>query len=639
MTVGRIAGVITGVVSGVLVAVPLALSDGVLHKYSVPKFAVLAVGSALLFALLLWRVARFGAPPAARSPLALAMGAYLAGLAISTALGDAPDIALQGSFGAQMGLASYLCFGVVFYGVLVGVGADQANFERVLRAVVVAGFVVSLWAAAQLAGLAALEEPFSGTGKFPLRVYATLGHPDFAGHFLLFVVFAALGAAVMVRTRFRLVALATSALAAVAILFTGTRGAWAGFVAGCLVAVGTVAASRGAARDGLPLRRLAAGAGVVILGLLLVVTFTRLGAPVRARAAAFAGEGYTGGGRTTVWMLSARMVPRYWLTGCGLETFPLAQVPFKTREYARETYGTNAEDPHSAYLSALVGTGIVGTIPYCALVVLTLAGLVRALRSTRRLPAYWVGVSLLSSVCAVLIHDVFTHKMIANGLYFFAFLALSRCWLGIVEASGNGKAAEAQGAPERPRARWREAAALAAGGAVFVLACAYTVRLVEAERSILACLSAARRGNADATVAYGERATSKGLHQTDLHFYYGAALETLATKGRDGDARRWLTAATEQMEAARARNLAPVASTISLAIVRVRLGDFTGAESLIREAEAADPTTYLVPLARARLSLERGEVEEAREQVRRMKAAGAPRSVRREMKAVLAGAE
>jgi hypothetical protein len=217
-------------------------------------------------------------------------------------------------------------------------------------------------------------------------------------------------------------------------------------------------------------------------------------------------------------------------------------------------------------------------------------------------------------------------------------VALGHCWKEIAGTPVEAKAAVGSEAKERAPARWREAAVLVSGAALLGIAGVYVVRLVDADRSILASLSAARRGSADATIRYGKRAAAKELHQTDYRFYYGAALETLAAKRPGGDAGGWLTEATAQMEAARERNLAPLSSTSSLALLRIRSGDFAGAEELIRAIEEADPTTYLVALTRARLSLERGEVEAAREQVRLMKAAGAPRPVRREMKALLASA-
>lgn len=64
-----------------------------------------------------------------------------------------------------------------------------------------------------------------------------------------------------------------------------------------------------------------------------------------------------------------RLTRSFWLTGSGLETYRLAQLPFGTEAYARAMDGMIAEDPHSAYLSSLLATGVAATLLYVALLV------------------------------------------------------------------------------------------------------------------------------------------------------------------------------------------------------------------------------------------------------------------------------
>src|SRR5260370_29023382 len=158
---------------------------------------------------------------------------YVVALAISTALGISPIISAQGSFQALMGLSTYACFAVLAIGVQVAAGYDLANFKLILKAITVAGFLVSLVGVGQFAGIIEIDPGAAAAFGDPSRIYATLGHPDFAGNFLLYIVFASEATALLSRnSKWQTVAGATSVISLIALVFTGTRGAWLGLLAG-----------------------------------------------------------------------------------------------------------------------------------------------------------------------------------------------------------------------------------------------------------------------------------------------------------------------------------------------------------------------------------------------------------------------
>jgi putative inorganic carbon (HCO3(-)) transporter len=602
---GPLRTALRAVVVAVVVAVPLASTDRVLNSFAVPKMAVLLVGAAALAGLLLvLSTVERGLPfPASRA--SLVVGAYVASLALTTAFSVEPAISVQGAVSSQMGLLAWLCFAVCFAAVLAGAHRNAPFVGRLTAVVALTGGLVAALGIAQFVRMAAADWAAVASGNEAVRVYATIGHPDYAGNFLLFPTFLAIGlAATAASAARRSLYWSTALVSAVAIVYSGTRGAWLGMVAGA--ALGAWMVVRGA--DGARWRTrsagrrvLAAAGALVVLG--LVVGFTPVGASVRNRASKFYSEGFTGAGRTTIWQLSASMVPAYWATGCGLETYRLAQIPFKTADFERTMNGTTAEDPHSAYLSHLVATGVVSTGLYLAVIAFALANVVSAIRAAGTRAERLSRVALLCALASSLVHDLFLHHMLADGLYLFVCLALA--------TAHRNQLAPATVEP-RPRPSPAALAAVSIVGVALVCGAGYYAwRIVAADRAILVCIGAARAGNDDLARRYGARAVDSAVYQTDYHFLFAAALEQLAERRPDLDTKQRLELAAAELDEAHARTLTPVNSFVSSALLKVRLGRLDEAAEDLRRAEQLDPISGLPQLGWSSYYLNAGDLDRA----------------------------
>ena len=615
-------GLLTCLVILVLVGVPLAHSSLFLHGYSVPKFVILLVAGISLAGGMATFFTKELARPGPRRALGLLTFAYLSAISISTAVGVSPIISTQGSFQAFMGLSSYVCFGSLAVSIPLVVGHSQAKFILMLRAITLGGLLVALVGVGQFAGLVEIDPRAGLAFGDASRIYATLGHPDFAGNFLLYIVFASEAAALLSRqSRWQAVAGITCVLSVIALAFTGTRGAWLGLIAG--VASAAVLAIR-YGLVAIPNRRAAvravlAGVSLIVI-MVLAIKYTSLGGPLRARITATVHEGFTGSGRTADWKLAVRMLPRYWSTGCGPDGFRLAQLPFKTDEYARATTGVDAEDPHNAYLSSLVSTGLLGFSLYLALICWAVRCYWRAIKTSGR-DQKAAGIVLLAGFIAVLVHGLFLHYMVATAVYFFAFVGLAAAWAEAQEPMQDWPLGQISSASST---RLRRGCGLAITAVVVIAAVAYSYRLLKAEYYIETCLSASSVGDSASVVESGAVATAVPLYQTDINSYYGGALQRVSSGQPEPVRGPLLRLAIEQMSRATSRTLSPVANLAVLSLTSIEAGDFDRARQAILEAEQIDPHSYLPHLARSTLDLGQGNLEGAVDEYNKAKLLGGP---------------
>ncbi|HWN98799.1 MAG TPA: hypothetical protein VNS63_05960 [Blastocatellia bacterium] len=150
-----------------LVLVPLAFSTSLNAKYALPKFAVLLVGSSLLTVLLVRPMAlsSSGADRRAfnfKSPLVRIVILYLVAVSVSTLFGVAPLVSFFGTNSSFMGLLTRLCFVVWSVSLIVGISASERRLLLALRAMALAGFLVSAYAVAQFFGV----EPFGALSAY-----------------------------------------------------------------------------------------------------------------------------------------------------------------------------------------------------------------------------------------------------------------------------------------------------------------------------------------------------------------------------------------------------------------------------------------------------------------------------------------
>lgn len=495
------------------VLVPLIFTTSVYRVYSLPKFAVLLVMSSVIALLITLNLKqardKVELSSLLRSRHVLLVCGFLVAMAVSTLLGAAPLSSLFGSAYNQMGLLTHLSYFVCFVGLVIGVGTNQPLLTRAMWALCLTGFVAALYGVSQFFGL----DPFLSSrytssdeqGKV-LRSLSTLGHSNYLGNFLLYVTPLSLALSLTVRGRARLFALPGAALCLIAIVFTGTRGAWVGIVAGLTVFVfaerqGLRSAISRATKAQVMRNAIFALLTVLLVG--LVISMSQASHSIVARARSFATEGFTGAGRTILWRDSLKMLPSVALLGTGPEGFRKAFLAYKSKELARLAPLTNNENPHNSYLDALISYGLPGAALYFAMIASAFSLFVKARRHTPDRKMSLVITGLLSSFVAVLVHNVFIYNQIATGLYFFGFLSLAQ-----ILANADGGASKTQpekAAKSATRNKGSSSVSLlpswvanAGVGAAFVLVLAsvwYTAGLFEAEAAVREIVVAARAGS------------------------------------------------------------------------------------------------------------------------------------------------
>jgi tetratricopeptide (TPR) repeat protein len=336
-------------------------------------------------------------------------------------------------------------------------------------------------------------------------------------------------------------------------------------------------------------------------------------------------EGFTGAGRTIIWKSTPDMIPRYALSGTGLEMFRVAFLPYKTAELARISGGVNPEDPHNAYLSSLLSTGIVSTALFFILIVAAVRYLLLSIRRADNKGDKLVAIGLLSSMSGVMIHNIFIFPLIPTGLYFFLFLSLSYCWHSIV--SGNEVLAK-QDANIKSRAELK-ARGVRHEMLLWLLCCLpllvaanYAHRVYMADRNVTHCLAAAQACNYQQVLFYGEGATNADLGQTDYHCYFAMGLESIANRCPSVDREAILKRAVDEMGQSLDKTLLGDVRLLYLAELNMALGNLDIAVQNIEKAARLDAYSSSTHLVRAKLHLLSGDIDKAKQELSEAKGLG-----------------
>src|SRR5215469_9467970 len=173
--------------AALLATVPLTIATNIYRTYSLPRFALLLVGSSILLPLLVVVLS------SSRKHFALLKSwhvglacLYVLAVAVSSFFGAAPYASVLGSFENQMGLVTHLCFLVCFLALIVGIGVDAIRFRQALWALALSGLLIAIYAVAQSAGVDPLVPPrlytYGVGGDLIIRPVGTLGHSDFLGN-------------------------------------------------------------------------------------------------------------------------------------------------------------------------------------------------------------------------------------------------------------------------------------------------------------------------------------------------------------------------------------------------------------------------------------------------------------------------
>lgn len=537
-----------------LVGVPLLFSTAVYKAYVIPRYALLITGTSLIV-LLLALIARRDGPGIMRKRglrswhIALVC-LYFIAVTLSTLFGTAPVASFFGSTYNQMGLLTRLCFFVFFIALIVALGANHSRFRYTLWAMALTGLIVATYAYAQFFGRDPFITPsrytFASDAGSVVRVHSTLGHSNFLGNFLLYTTLLTAGLGLASSGRARRIAVAATVISTAAIIFSGTRGAWIGLIAGTVIFI-TIWFLDRASKGIQPLNRKMALWSLVAIILIALLGWAISANPVSRsislRARSLAAEGFTGSGRTLLWSDALKMLPDFALTGCGPEAFRREFPAYRSRELARLAPRTNNESAHNSYLDAAISHGFAGAALYVAMITSMFGLIWRARRRAASAEMKNILTGLAAAMIAVTVHNFFIFDQITTGLYFFAFVALAMVACRMVQ-SGEGKriADVADKASKEDAASLSQAALPALNkwrriGNVFVItACAivllalwYSVSLVRADRSIGRAFAAAGVGDLERVIERGSHST-QALDPTGAYDFLFAQALTLCAE-------------------------------------------------------------------------------------------------------------
>ncbi len=325
-------------VGAVVLLIPLVGWPRADHPFSTPKFIALVAALVPVIALAIagGRVRRPAAPPACAVTLLLFAALYVVSAALATVLSP-QAVVLQGSATA-------------WFLVVLACRPAAAAIVRALvaSATVVAGVAVLQWA--WLDPFALMGYVGDSTGR--MRVYGTLGNPDFVAVFLVSALPLTVALGVIVPRR-RTLACACGALQSAALVATGSRAA-----ALALVSVGFfLILTRGRRRALILAFIVAAAAAIVVFS-----TGRSLGETVA--------------GRLYIWRVTAPHVAERPLAGFGPGAFEPMYVGWQadawrarrfTRWYRRFT--ALQDHAHNDFLEIAVDSGVPAAAAFAGFIV------------------------------------------------------------------------------------------------------------------------------------------------------------------------------------------------------------------------------------------------------------------------------
>ena len=577
------------VIIALLVLIPLAILPGAFFYFDVtPKTMLLLFGTATAL------VCCSGRPPVRQTRelrwLHWLLGMQGVSLTVSTLLSTDRALSLTGSGWRRFGLVVQLA--LLLYVFLL----SRVSVRPLLRAVAASGSLAALYGIAQYFGW----DPWlprqgyhigEGIGAI-VRPPGTLGHADYFGVYLLYVMFAGIALASDDQGHWwRKLGVVAAGAAVAAVLLSGTRAA----ILGLAVGVALLALGR---RPRLTARRAAAVAALA--GMLVIFYLSPAGVPLQNRVRWYRGDPY-GGGRLTVWADTMRMAGKRWLAGYGLETYSSQFPRFESEALARQFPDRYYESAHNIFLDAFAAQGLPG-------VLLLLAAAALGIWCSRRAAAMRTTAGILSTgFAAALVADQFVAFTLPTALLFYATLAML-CSLTQVE-----------GEPARATPRsLRKIPAMIAAASVAAVLVVGALSLTWADYWLSRTRDSLAAGSVPEGMRQYERLRRWAPPGFDTDLWYSrtmvAALQKTPAAPPDGAA--WNSAFQAALRASRASEERANAC-YNLAALYASANDFGHTEQALRAAIGWAPEWYKPRWMLAQVLREAGRLEEAESEAHR----------------------
>ena len=343
-----------------LFAVLVVVGAKMVEYSETAKVEVLRVAGAGLLAMALARGGELRAR--LRSPLDLAVIAWLGVECLATVFSSAPWLSVFGEQEQHEGLLTSLAFAGVYAAVRLD-DRERGAARRTLDVWFAGAAIASVWAFLQAMGVVAIGADRAQLAGV-MRPFGTLGHPNLLG-----VVTAAAAVAAFARARVesarRVWHLAAFVVFAAATAITFSRGAWLALGAGLIAAA--VLSQRAQAARPLP-RGAWIAIALALLALAAVAVFAGWGGAFAARLLELVSP--TSGSsrsRLEIWRAALAAWRARPLLGCGPDTFGLMSERFQTPGYWQSAWGEVTVHAHSIVLQTLATRGALGLLAALAL--------------------------------------------------------------------------------------------------------------------------------------------------------------------------------------------------------------------------------------------------------------------------------
>jgi len=365
----------------------------------------------------------------ARNPLFWPALAFVAAHLLATVVAVKPTLSLWGRPDNPQGLLTTLCTVAFFLLLTAGLGT-QAQFERMVTALILGSVPVVVYGLSQFVGL----DPLPWITDSVSPVLSTMGRSNFLGAYLAMVIpFTLLRIADERAGRRRARYGIVLALQVLCLWLTLARAAWLGFLAGALLFLGLLAQRR-RSRTLWGLAVVVMIFGVSLYAAMNVTALPRWGRPTT--------ETHSGSGmlfadlraasvnaRLTIWMTTLGLVRERWLLGYGPEQFPAVFAAHYPPELTRfEGPQVVVDDPHNLFLDQLMAAGVVGL----AALLGVLIGFYRVALAAWRRCRDWHGenalAALMAAATAFVVQAQFNPDVIVLSALFWLVLALGVAW-------------------------------------------------------------------------------------------------------------------------------------------------------------------------------------------------------------------
>ncbi|MDQ7828336.1 MAG: O-antigen ligase family protein [Armatimonadota bacterium] len=402
----------------------------------------------------LWR----GGIRASRSRLDLPLVAFLLAMALATLLAPRPFLSFFPSRSRGDGFLTYVAYLLMAW---TATRLPPQRLQPVLKVIVASAALIGAIGLAQYYGadplgwvgfrpvdpaafFGVIPDPSRGRPYFGWRAFATLGNPVFLGGYTLLlipVLLAALLTSSEARAR-RSFLLGILALVYGALVASGTRAAFAGFVLAVLVLVVRPP------RHPMP-RKPALGVGACLGALTILLTLTGPGGELVGRTTGDLGTDNSLRMKLFVWKHILPLIADRPLFGWGLSSLAGRLPGLGSREYF-ELYGfalSGIDTAHNEVLHIAFSAGLFGLAAYLWIWLVVLRSLLATVRAGGE--AQRVGTGLLAGLAgyALWLQSAWSHIGPANVFWTVAGLALSVRHLPGGEHTSQGGAGAHDGTP------------------------------------------------------------------------------------------------------------------------------------------------------------------------------------------------